>query len=266
MRHLEVIRRLYRNRIVGRKPYAAPALNEEESRILADLKKDGIVVLAGYLDPSTVQHMLEVVKAKINGKSEDEWRKVAELNRQKEYSWGVKDPDGTNVWADSELSDRRVWHAELLDPTISAFGFNDSFHRIGENYLKQAMSLRFTLANQTRFMSNNRGSGGGWHRDNNYINSFKALVYLVDTDERNGNFQYLKKSFTYAHHILKTPFPDKYQFTHDEVMGMVSGDDSKIFNVRGKAGDVVLFDTNGVHRGKPLEGGERFALTNYYHH
>jgi hypothetical protein len=266
MRYLEVIRRLYRNRIVGRKPYSAPALNEQESAILSELKKDGIVVLKGYIDKATVEQMLAVVASKINNRQEEEWRKVAEMNRQKEYSWGVKDPDGTNVWADPELSDRRVWHAELLDPSIAAFGHNESFRRIGENYLKQPMSLRFTLANHTRFINNNRGSGGGWHRDNNYINSFKALVYLVDTDEMNGNFQYLKKSFTYAHHILKTPFPDKYQFTPEEVLGMVSGDESKIFNVKGKAGDVVLFDTNGIHRGKPLQARERFALTNYYHH
>jgi hypothetical protein len=27
----------------------------------------------------------------------------------------------------------------------------------------------------------------------------------------------------------------------------------------------VMFDTNGIHRGKPLEaGGSRYAMTNYY--
>lgn len=266
MRHLEVIRRLYRNRIVGRKAFKAPELNTDEKTTLDELAREGIVVLKGYYSAAMVSQMLNALKSKINGKSDDEWHMIAEKNKTKEFYWGVEDADGTKCWADPELSDRRVWGAELIDQRIHEFAHNLSFHNIGENYLQEPMSLRFTLANHTRFVQNNRGSGGGWHRDNNYIKSFKALVYLIDTDEHNGNFQYLKRSSSYAHHIFKTPFPDKYQFTHEEVLQMVNGDESKIFNVRGKAGDVVLFDTNGVHRGKPITSGERFALTNYYHH
>jgi hypothetical protein len=266
MRHLEVIRRLYRNRVAGRKPYQAPTLNEEESKLLHTLKTDGIALLPDFFSPAQVNTMLDAVKNKIDSKPESEWRQIAEKNRQKEFSWGVEDTDKTMCWADPELSDLRVWHAEYLHPDIASFGNNKMFQRIAENYLHQPVSLRFTLCNHTRFIENNRGSGGGWHRDNNYINSFKALVYLVDSNEQNGCFQYLKGSFSYSHHIFKTPTPDKYQFTHDEVLDMIGHDESRIFNVVGKAGTVVIFDTNGVHRGKPMEKGDRYALTNYYNH
>ena len=40
-------------------------------------------------------------------------------------------------------------------------------------------------------------------------------------------------------------------------------------NVRqiiGKAGDLIIVDTSGIHRGSPIKNGERIALTNYLSH
>ena len=34
--------------------------------------------------------------------------------------------------------------------------------------------------------------------------------------------------------------------------------------ITGKAGTLVMFNTNAIHRGKPVKGGVRYALTNYY--
>ncbi|MFM7725065.1 MAG: hypothetical protein ACKO7B_00045, partial [Flavobacteriales bacterium] len=57
---------------------------------------------------------------------------------------------------------------------------------------------------------------------------------------------------------------NKFQFSDDEVRAMVQSE-SDILSVTGMKGTLVLFDTNGVHRGSPLkEGGVRYALTNYY--
>ena len=34
----------------------------------------------------------------------------------------------------------------------------------------------------------------------------------------------------------------------------------------GKAGTLLLVNTTGIHRGRPLKAGSRYALTNYYYH
>ena len=35
--------------------------------------------------------------------------------------------------------------------------------------------------------------------------------------------------------------------------------------ITGKAGTLILFDASLIHRGRPLEEGCRYALTNYYY-
>jgi predicted 2-oxoglutarate/Fe(II)-dependent dioxygenase YbiX len=40
--------------------------------------------------------------------------------------------------------------------------------------------------------------------------------------------------------------------------------ESQIVTATAKAGTLVLFDTNCIHRGKPIQSGFRYAITNYY--
>ena len=40
-------------------------------------------------------------------------------------------------------------------------------------------------------------------------------------------------------------------------------DKFQLFEAKANAGDLIIFDSSGVHRGKPIQKGERFALTLY---
>ena len=88
-------------------------------------------------------------------------------------------------------------------------------------------------------------------------------MYLNDVTPENGPFQIIPKSSSLNFHILKTNTPDKYQFTDNEIQNYISSSD-QIKEITAKAGTLVLFDTNCIHRGKPITKGTRYALTNYY--
>ncbi len=40
---------------------------------------------------------------------------------------------------------------------------------------------------------------------------------------------------------------------------------TKIIEILGKAGTCILVNTNNIHKGKIIEEGSRYSLTNYYY-
>jgi ectoine hydroxylase-related dioxygenase (phytanoyl-CoA dioxygenase family) len=164
---------------------------------------------------------------------------------------------------DKNLSDNRIISAELLSNSFSEYFQNQFLMKVGSGFMKTQIKPKFAMANKTVFVDNNLGSGGGWHRDNIYSFGFKGLVYLIDVGPENGPFQIIPKSSSINFHLLKTNVPDKYQFTNEEVESYISNP-NQINELTGKAGTLVVFDTNCIHRGKPITKGTRYALTNYY--
>lgn len=258
---IEVLRRLYRNRWAGKKKYNPRTLTRDQKTILEKLKKDGIIIIPNFMSVEQCNSIIEQIDKKFNNV---DFASMETDFRKPENRFGVLMEDGSRCWADSLHSDLRCFGAEHISNDLMQFLNDENFVTIGSAMLERNISPRWCMANHTQYLSGNQGSGGGWHRDDTYRNGFKALVYLVDVTTENGCFQYIPKSSSVAHHLLKTPIPDKHQYTDEEVYKMVGGKITNIFDVVGKAGTLVLFDTNGVHRGKPIQKGFRYAITNYY--
>lgn len=261
---IEVLRRLYRNRWANKKNYQHSALPEVYQQHLKALRKDGITIIPGFMTAEQAESIRLTLETKFNRIGLTNWQEIIEKVKLPENKFGVTTEDGTRCWSDTRQSDQRCFNAELLSADIASFAHNDDFSSTASELLERKIGLLGCMANRTRYVEGNLGSGGGWHRDMSYRNGFKALVYLVDVNDKNGCFQYIPKSSKASHHLLKTPTPDKYQYTDEDVYKMTGGKPNSVFDVTGKAGTLVLFDTNGVHRGKPIEQGERYALTNYY--
>lgn len=166
--------------------------------------------------------------------------------------------------------DYRIYSFNKAMIDVQVFLENELLKKILSNYLKEKLKFSFTLAQKTIYRENNQGSGGGWHRDNTIYKYPKALVYLSDVTEKNGCFQYIKKThkiksiieliINYNIESSKTLFKDL------EIEKKFSSDRKyTIEKFPGKAGTMILFDGRGIHRGSPLEAGERFSLTNYYY-
>lgn len=264
-RQVAVLKNLYRERFAHKPPFQPrKSLGTLEKSLLDELHRNGIVVVNDFMKPEEADQIRHMIEHQVGSLSEEQWLDVRKQQDAENLKWGVKKGHEWSFWVNAFQNDFRIMGAEFIDPLIHRFAYHDVVTTVGSEYLKQDLKLTFCMANKTLFKPNHPGSGGGWHRDRNYKNGFKALVYLVDTDETNGCFQYIPRSSNISHHLLKANTPNKFQFSEDEVNAMVQSE-KDILSVIGKKGTVVLFDTNGVHRGSPLkEGGVRYALTNYY--
>ena len=168
-----------------------------------------------------------------------------------------------------ESSDKRIYGVER---------YKDSFITKKQetfmlNFNKKAKYLYdnvyFTLAGEITSDPGNLGSGGGWHRDSQFTNQFKTIVYLTDVNKNNGPFQYIKgshkkKSYKLIKNALNDYDYSKNRFSDDEIESILKNiGEFESSTITGKAGDLILVNTRGLHRGSPLKFGKRKAVTTY---
>jgi hypothetical protein len=131
---------------------------------------------------------------------------------------------------------------------------------------KERTHCGFTLGGFLK-SGQNGSSGGGWHRDS-FLSQFKAMLYLTDVNSENGPFQLLPGSHK-LRNVMRAIHKGGLRHWQDrlcdkevEKVEGTLGIKRKTFT--GKAGTLILFNSTCIHRGKPIETGERSALTNYY--
>ena len=125
-----------------------------------------------------------------------------------------------------------------------------------------------TLAGHLTYVEGNIGSGEGWHRDG-YNFQYKAMLYLSDVGINNGPFQIISKSNNIFQalfdNILVNKDFDNTRYSESEVFKIINKNPTRLKTITGMAGTLLLVDTSNIHRGAPIQTGERFALTNYYY-
>lgn len=166
------------------------------------------------------------------------------------------------------IDDQRVYGAEHISVKIKNFSLNPFIQKIASDYNHTETKTAFTLAAKLPFSLGNIGSGGGWHRDS-CIRQFKAILYLSDVNQDNGPFQLISKSNNLIYKLLdskKTEQPYMgYRYTNQQVEKIISKNPNRLMTFCAPAGTLILVDTSCIHRGKPIEKGERYALFNYYY-
>ena len=93
-----------------------------------------------------------------------------------------------------------------------------------------------------------------WHADPGSFRVLKALIYLNDVDENGGPFEYILGSH-------KQKFPNWSQHTrHDEaeLHKIYPAENFKVCTA--KAGDILLAEVSGFHRGQPPIAADRRIL------
>lgn len=167
----------------------------------------------------------------------------------------------TNLWTDELGSDVRIYGAEAISSEIEMLLPIDEMRKNGESYLSQKLPYHFVLAAKLQHKVGNLGSGGGWHRDSPFTPQFKFIVYLSDVSSQNGPFEYVPKTHTSLDKFKSKFNLDKMRYTEEEVNNQW-GDRSIL--VTGGEGSILAADTKGVHRGCPIQSGERYACTVYF--
>lgn len=166
-------------------------------------------------------------------------------------------------------SDKRMFGVEVASSLLAEF-HHDPF-LIGFGELLHGLRLKnfATLGARIDATADNNGSGDGWHRDAHGF-QFKSILYLSDTDETNGPFEYLPGSHKLWRAALDAIVADlpaapasRYDDRHLARLARVG---LKPRAYAGRAGTLLLAFTCGIHRGRPLRSGCRYALTNYFYY
>lgn len=220
--------------------------NVEVLRVLNEVEKVGFFILPGFFSSSECEHA----------------RYEIDLIFEK-YS--------NKIWKDELESDYRAWGINQVSDWIQNQFYNHPFLvNVREQYYKlhDEYINGFTMAGRLRFIENNLGSGGGWHRDRVNDRQLKSILYLTDVGRENGPFQYLintqlNKSIydTIRNNNIRY---NQNRFTEAEIEDIIKTNKYPSQILNGSKGTLVIVDTSGIHRGMPIQSGERYALTNYY--
>ena len=105
-------------------------------------------------------------------------------------------------------------------------------------------------------------SGGGWHIDN-IEPQYKAILYLTYVCEKNGPFAILSPPESDMEDREGVIRKGKQIRFSDEAIEENFKDRIKILT--GEPGDVIVVNTNYIHRGTVIQEGRRLTLTNYYY-
>lgn len=172
------------------------------------------------------------------------------------------------AWHDSSGSDTRIWGGfeKSHDCFEGLFVKDKSLLKFYQKYISRNRLASVLMANKIVPTESNLGSGGTWHRDDRDGRQLKFILYLTDVSSENGNFRYIKRTHRLVNKLM-VPFivkskMSKYRFDSHEINRMVKSG-FEIDDVTGRAGDLIIVDTSGIHRGSPIKTGVRIAITNY---
>jgi hypothetical protein len=173
-----------------------------------------------------------------------------------------------HVSLESNNSDKRIYGVDRLIPDFRLLPATQALDDCAKAFYRVDDIDYFQMLGNITYTESNLGSGGGWHRDSPYSHQFKFILYLSDVEATNGPFQYIKGTHS-AKAVLRyssrCSFPlSQYRFSQREVNTILEDPTYELADITGQAGTLLIADVKGLHRGKPLEVGERWATTRYY--
>lgn len=174
------------------------------------------------------------------------------------------------VQRNSGGADKRMFGVESVSAQIAEFHDDPFLMAIGERLGGTSLYNFATLGARIDATVENNGSGDGWHRDAHDF-QFKAILYLSDVEPDGGPFEYISGSQKKWRAALDTTVGDfaaapNTRYDPALVTRLLSRYRRTPEQFLGRAGTLLLVNTSGIHRGRPLRTGSRFALTNYYYH
>lgn len=166
-------------------------------------------------------------------------------------------------------SDRRIFGVERFRSNFMLESHKLFVEKVNKDVKYLADNTHFILAGYIEMKVGELGSGGGWHRDSCFTNQFKTIIYLSDVGKDNGAFEYLRgshkrESFGFVSKAMADYKFDQNRFSDNEIKNIVATCETLCLDrIEGKAGDMILVNTRGIHRGSPLISGSRKAITSY---
>lgn len=167
-------------------------------------------------------------------------------------------------------ADKRMFGVEAVSEELARFHDDPFLIGMGEAHGGLELYAFATLGARIDATAANNGSGDGWHRDG-FGFQFKSILYLSDTTDDNGPFEYLPGSHSRWRATMDTALGDlpaapNSRMAPEEVERLVRRTFAARRRFVAPQGTLILANTAGIHRGAPLRAGTRYALTNYFYH
>ncbi len=240
--------------------------NEYASSVF-DLKSRGYCVIKNFFNKSLIKKLSQRTNNFIkNGKNLDGVRdNLRELKEKKNFY--------ERIWLSNKdikkMSDKKLKNMTngitisepLINfPELTKIFSSDKFIRLLFNFYECVPELTYIKVRKAFANSLPANDTQFFHRDSGSFNLLKAIVYLNDVDINTGPFTYTEGTHN------KFDFPKrKLRFTDKEISNYYGK--SKIKNLVAKAGDLVLANTTGFHKGlKPKMFDRNVCIANFCLH
>ena len=242
---------------------------EHISKELAEYLRRRVLRFKVGKTPNDIQKILANLQHKGIHVIENYWSDESCLELTSKIDKAISTDQECLHWTDAEGADHRIWEAEKLSASFAEF-LNDPFiEKIRKYYSGILIDEKLLLAARLTFTSGNLGSGGGWHRDSPHSLQFKAILYLSDVKVESGPFEYFEQSHSEwsSIQLLQNQLckANQFRFTNEDIEKIESSQaiicSSKPFLAN--KGTLLLVNTKGIHRGRPIQQGYRYALTQY---
>lgn len=173
-----------------------------------------------------------------------------------------------HVSLESNNSDKRIYGVDKLIADYQLMPATRLLDDCARVFYRTADIDYFQMLGNITYSDNNLGSGGGWHRDSPFNHQFKFILYLSDVETENGPFEYIKGTHNaneVVNYTRRCGFSlSQYRFSEKEVESILKDSGYELATITGRAGTLLIADVKGLHRGRPLQSGERWATTRYY--
>lgn len=214
---------------------------ETHDPLLDQVRRDGIAVVPGFLDRARCEALRDEVDRVIATETRYVHRKF----------------------------DLRVYGAERASEPLAAVHSDAGLLSKARAYTRLPVVNGFTQASRLTHTPGQRGgSGPGWHRDH-WFQQIKAFLYLSDVSIEQGPFELIAGSHRGATRALDMLRHDarfkQYHFDDAQIDALLAAEPHRLRRAIGAAGTLILADTSAIHRGRPIEAGTRYSVTNYYY-
>jgi hypothetical protein len=206
----------------------------------AALRRDGMLVLPGFLAPEAIADMRRAMDAAI---------------QQGNYRYGA----GQFAFEEPPADIHAVARMSVLDATLHSgrfveYALSEFIHGIISAYLGVDAIVSGVVAYRTQPTREPAKGAFLWHYDNAPL-QVKAIAYLTDVATDDGPFAYVKGTHG------KRPLEADYEETRlDESQVPAEGRTE----CTATAGTVLIVDTTGIHRATPNARGTRDVVSAIY--
>ncbi|HYV18385.1 MAG TPA: phytanoyl-CoA dioxygenase family protein [Verrucomicrobiae bacterium] len=234
---------LWRSRNNGSPAAAVP--EGPEAAIVASLRRDGIVILPGFVPPDLIAHMERTARS---------------------YARAAAGIDIDHPKPAEQTHLNNLGNDLRRDDPILTFLRSDGMLRIAGAYLGFRPRLRRLALFFNQPQPHLEGPDNvekHFHADTHDFIALKFFIYLHDTVEKNGPFTYVKETnFFGRRRGVVARIPAYSEISSEEMAEFVPA--SEWVLATGPAGTGIFAETTGVHRGGRTEAGHRLMLVAEY--